>query len=94
MNCSSSTWINLPNSSSNLDSKLKELLRGPHLEALKVLLLERREGLVKGLVRASKKGEVYEVAGIAGRISELDEILSGNFEGKVGHMIKGSEENG
>ena len=53
-----------------------------------MLLGGRRESLVKGLVRASKKGEVYEVAGMAGRISELDDIINGNFEGKINHMVK------
>lgn len=33
---------------------------------------------------------MYVAANIAGRISELDEILGGNFEGKVEHMIKES----
>jgi hypothetical protein len=61
---------------------------------LKGLLVVRREVLVKALVRASKKGDVYEVAGLAGRVSELDELVDGNFEARVELNIREIENGG
>ncbi len=54
----------------------------------------RREAKVKTLVAACKKGDMYIAAGIGGRISELDEIIGGNFTTKVEHMIKEIGEDG